>query len=312
MNERYGYIDSRVGRSPRRRRPSRGADVLGAVLLLLVAAGLVYGGYRAFSSLRPKGDDYATWSLHRAREIVEIGNDAARLRGKGQARSFASELARCRQLEATIAATPFPDGGFERHAALYGVAMLLTRAASEAAANEDYLAALREARAMFLRWKELARKELPANQLKALDIDLALAVPKAPQPAAQQKPVRRGVALISLSTLPRPTKKLPGGAYVFALADVMSVTVEVQNQGEATEATVTVVLTVRSDKAGEVHRAERTIENLKPGERRPVTFENVLPDASPDAENVIKVVAGPVPGEKYLFNNEKTLRFRWE
>lgn len=313
MQEGYGYLERRSARLARRRRRNRFSDVFAVVLLVCVVAGLVYGALRVYGYLRPAREDYSTWALHRAREIVELGNAAASLRGSGKAAEFAKRADECRSLDTTIAAAAYPDDAFEEHAALYMAASLLSRAASEAASHIDYLPTLTEARKQLLFWRErAARRGVSERQLASFDIDLSRAAPKPALRPTTQKKARRGVALISFTTLPRPEKKLSGTVYLYAVVDMMAVTVEVQNQGETTETSVPVTLTIRSSKAGEIGAITKSVENLKPGERKPVTFENVLPDTSPDVENTIRVVAGPVPGESYLLNNEKTITIRWK
>ncbi len=121
--------------------------------------------------------------------------------------------------------------------------------------------------------------------------------------------VRRGLALLSLTTIPKKQRYLPTrNAWLLPHTEVLTVTVEVMNQGEVEESAVTVTLALRSS-AGASSSFTQTIDRISAGAKRPVTFENVLPDTAPGSRNYLNVEVSMVEGEAFPENNVKELVF---
>ncbi len=127
---------------------------------------------------------------------------------------------------------------------------------------------------------------------------------------AQSLKAIHGLALISISTKPKNKRYISSRRlYVLPAADIMSVTVEVENQGNVDEEDVRVRASLKSETEPEEKVYEVTIPIIKKGERRAVTFENLLPTNEPDVVNLLTVEVSPVSGEKYTENNRREFKF---
>ncbi len=94
----------------------------------------------------------------------------------------------------------------------------------------------------------------------------------------------------------------PGGAAAnVSLADDLTMTVQVANQGENTEEDVRVEVTI--GRGGDAVRAEKILDTIAAGETKPV--EIPITDPPPTGQNVpISVTVAKVPGEEKLDNNK--------
>ena len=94
----------------------------------------------------------------------------------------------------------------------------------------------------------------------------------------------------------------PGGAAAnVSLADDLTMTVQVANQGENTEEDVRVEVTI--GRGGDAVRAEKTLDTIAAGETKPV--EIPITEQPPTGQNVpINVTIAKVPGEEKLDNNK--------
>ncbi len=94
----------------------------------------------------------------------------------------------------------------------------------------------------------------------------------------------------------------PGGAAAnVSLADDLTMTVQVANQGENTEEDVRVEVTI--GRGGDAVRAEKSLDTIAAGETKPV--EIPITEQPPTGQNVpINVTVAKVPGEEKLDNNK--------
>jgi hypothetical protein len=127
---------------------------------------------------------------------------------------------------------------------------------------------------------------------------------------AQSLKAVHGLALVSISTKPRRKRYISSRRlYILPATDIMSVTVEVENQGNVDEEDVKVKASLKSETEPEEKVYEVTIPLIKKGEKRAVTFENLLPTNEPDIVNLLTVEISPVSGEKYTENNRREFKF---
>ena len=82
-----------------------------------------------------------------------------------------------------------------------------------------------------------------------------------------------------------------------------------QNQGNQEEDNVPVVATLTPDTGGNAQKKTQKITRLKAGETATLVFEDLVPATGTDKTNALKVVAGPVAGEKKIDNNTMELSF---
>ncbi len=103
-----------------------------------------------------------------------------------------------------------------------------------------------------------------------------------------------GLALIAASA--DGTSLTPDSTTTIAAGDAPEVGVEVQNQGESTENTVTVTVTVSGGQT-----LQQDISSIAPGETQSVTIP-LTP--APSGQVTLDVEVQPVPGERVSTNNE--------
>lgn len=122
-----------------------------------------------------------------------------------------------------------------------------------------------------------------------------------------------GTAIISLATKPRPIRKIHNrNLYVLPTTDLISVTVEIVNQGNVDEAEVKVKASLKSERQANPRTYQVVLPLLKRGERKAVTFENLLVDSEPGVVNLLTINLVPVPGEKFAGNNVREFKFKLE
>lgn len=283
------------------------------LVLLLVAA--VYAGYLAFGSLLNSRFIYEEWALEKATELNTIARQGVANLKETDFKAFSTNYSRIDKILDDIKSVhPGSSTQEENRLILYEMAVELRDAARLAERGADFTLFLAAYKDSLDRWKESYKKLKPDSETDTgrLSLDLTQLEPRV-IPSGSEKPGRRGLAVISISTRPKPVSfDEKEKMYLYEHTDLMDVTVEVQNQGEETEHDVVVYLLLKSSNTGIIIETTRTIDVLSPGETKPVTFVNLLPDPQDSAEHLIKVVAQPVPGEAYIFNNEKYYRFRWK
>jgi hypothetical protein len=118
-----------------------------------------------------------------------------------------------------------------------------------------------------------------------------------------------GVAIIGLSTAPASVDKTGSGIAILPYSKTFTVKVTVQNQGNQEEDDVPVVVTLDQDPAGTQQKKTQKFTRLKAGETQSLVFEDLVPATGSEKENIMKVTAGPVPGEKKTDNNVMELNF---
>lgn len=298
------------------RRKNKGPGIIAVILLLIMIAGVIWAGTVIFPTFTGGRESYETWSYKKADEISEISLKAMSLRSQKKIEEFAPYEKQVSLVKKGLLERKPPSKYEEPHSLLVGTVALLEIMTQKAEKKVDYYSELVAVKELLDRWIEVVSKEKEVSEFNfsRIKLDLSRAEPKTQEkPKESSKPVRRGLAIVSLATKPKQASyDSAKKTYYYDKADVMSVTVEIQNQGEVTETSIVVRLTLRSSISGQTEETTRQVERLKPTERKPVTFENILPDTSDNAENVIKVFVEPVPQEKYLFNNERIWRFRWK
>jgi hypothetical protein len=118
-----------------------------------------------------------------------------------------------------------------------------------------------------------------------------------------------GVALVGLSTSPARVDKTSSGIAILPYSKTFTVKVTVQNQGNQEEDDVPVVATLNVDPDGTQQKKTQKITMLKAGETTTMVFEDLIPATGTAKENLLKVMAGPVPYEKKLDNNSMEVDF---
>lgn len=127
---------------------------------------------------------------------------------------------------------------------------------------------------------------------------------------AQSLKATHGLSLVSISTNPKKKRYLPSRRlYILPATDIMSVTVEVENQGNVDEEDVKVKASLKSEIEPQEKVYEVTIPLIKKGEKRAVTFENLLPTNEPEVINLLTIEVSPVSGERYTENNRREFKF---
>ncbi len=122
-----------------------------------------------------------------------------------------------------------------------------------------------------------------------------------------------GVAIISLATKPRPLRKIyHRNLYILPATELIAVTVEIVNQGNVDETEVKVKASLKSERQANPRNYQIVLPILKKGERKAVTFENLLVDNEPEVVNLLTINVVPVPGEKYAGNNTREFKFKLE
>lgn len=129
------------------------------------------------------------------------------------------------------------------------------------------------------------------------------------------RPLREihGVAIISLATKPRPLRKIYSrNLYILPATELIAATVEIVNQGNVDEAEVKVKASLKSERQANPRTYQVVLPLLKKGERKAITFENLLVDNEPGVVNLLSINVVPVPGERYAGNNLREFKFKLE
>lgn len=118
-----------------------------------------------------------------------------------------------------------------------------------------------------------------------------------------------GMAVGAVTLNPEGTVKLVGGENVHYLpaAEQISVTVNVENQGNRIERNVVVSLSHYTDPASP-NRMEQTIPSIAPGETLAVEFTGLVPVRG-GTRNSLDIKVAPVPQESFTDNNDKLIYF---
>lgn len=118
-----------------------------------------------------------------------------------------------------------------------------------------------------------------------------------------------GVAVVGLSTAPARVDTTESGVSILPYSKSFTVKVAVQNQGNQQEDDVPVVVTLDQDPETSQVKKTQKIARLKAGETATLVFEDIKHGIGSDIENTLKVVAGPVKGERMVDNNTMEMRF---
>jgi hypothetical protein len=115
-----------------------------------------------------------------------------------------------------------------------------------------------------------------------------------------------GVGLVSVVAKPDGVKLKAGQDTQVQSTPDLAFTVTIQNQGTVTESNVPVKLTFTAP-GGSPQQLTGTVAAIGPGERQSVDIGGVtIPAEALAKTSTLKVVAGPVKGEKVLDNNQAT------
>lgn len=120
---------------------------------------------------------------------------------------------------------------------------------------------------------------------------------------------RRGLGIVSFTTQPKFSEKRRDGIYELPLSEYLDLHLEIQNQGEIIEKNVQVTLNLESTALAEPLSLDEKIPEIKPRERKPVSFTRIPLEAKPGTIYFLKVFVKPVAGEKVLENNKLSLKF---
>ena len=91
----------------------------------------------------------------------------------------------------------------------------------------------------------------------------------------------------------------------------VSVTVNIENQGNRTETNVLVSVSLYSDTEPTPNDQEQNIESIGPGETVQVTFQGLRPTTG-GVRNILEIKVAPVPQEEFVDNNQKLIYFTVE
>jgi hypothetical protein len=120
---------------------------------------------------------------------------------------------------------------------------------------------------------------------------------------------RRGFGIVSFSLRPRYESKTPEGYLVLPKTELVDITIEVQNQGEVEESDISVMLTLKTSNESEPLTFSDSIENLKPLEKKPVTFMSIPLNEPAGTLYTASLSVKPVEGEKVVSNNTLEISF---
>ncbi|MCK4777772.1 MAG: hypothetical protein KAS39_05285, partial [Actinomycetia bacterium] len=95
-------------------------------------------------------------------------------------------------------------------------------------------------------------------------------------------------------------------------ADILMVTIEIVNQGNVEERNIDIKAILKPATSSKSQKYLQKIISLKPGDRKAVTFNNLLPDSDRGVINLLTLTAGPVPKEQNLYNNTLEYKFKME
>lgn len=111
-----------------------------------------------------------------------------------------------------------------------------------------------------------------------------------------------GVALDSKTVVFSPAPKGEQEGYIlFGYTEKISVTINVENQGNQIESNVPFVVTLKSEMDPNPKQKMITIKVINPGEKIPVSIPDI--PTFPGARCLLTLKVGPVIGEKYEGNN---------
>jgi hypothetical protein len=119
-----------------------------------------------------------------------------------------------------------------------------------------------------------------------------------------------GLAIISIATKPRrKSYDSSKGLNILPHTDFLMVTIEVENQGNVDEKDVPIRASLTSETNPKVNEYKLELPLIKKGERKAVTFENILISNDRGVVYLLTIEAGPVPGERYAGNNKVEFKF---
>lgn len=119
-----------------------------------------------------------------------------------------------------------------------------------------------------------------------------------------------GIEVVEFSTQPKRKSFLSAkNLAVLPKTSQLTVTVVVKNQGNQTELSIPVVVTLKSTAETKEQSQEGTITSISPGQKKSVTIKGLKPNTSKNVTNLLTITAGPVPKEKETRNNVKEFKF---
>lgn len=118
-----------------------------------------------------------------------------------------------------------------------------------------------------------------------------------------------GVAIVGMTTSPARVDRTESGVSILPFSATFTVKVTIENQGNQVEEDVPVVITLEIDPEGTPQKETKKIIRLNAGETAALVFEDLKPATGSDKVNIMKIIAGPVEGEKKVDNNETELSF---
>ena len=122
-----------------------------------------------------------------------------------------------------------------------------------------------------------------------------------------------GISIISIATKPKRERYIEeSNLYVLPKADILMVTIEIVNQGNVEERNIDIKAILKPATSSKSQKYLQKIISLKPGDRKAVTFNNLLPDSDRGVINLLTLTAGPVPKEQNLYNNTLEYKFKME
>ncbi len=318
MARKYEYV-----RPPARIRNVRRKNPAPALLFLVF---LIFFGYLVYQNfyLKPLLREKETNSkfVYYYRELISVSENLASVLYAGPSKK--DEIKKIARSTEKIISNLRKDhneltGNEGKNAALflriYEIAINLKLITENPFSIEDYSEKLKKIENEL---KEV-RNSLVRLSLKKEDLDelnkLSFAFDEKkvyrPKPAQTLSNKRRGFAIRSYSMKPKPVQKLDDGTLIIPPADMIEITVEVQNQGEVNEENVSVVLSVSGLSSEEDYMSEQIIEAIKSGEIKPVTFTSIPVNTEIKDAITIEVNIRPVTGEKVLENNKIQLKLEF-
>lgn len=127
---------------------------------------------------------------------------------------------------------------------------------------------------------------------------------------AEQVTGLHGVGLVSVKAKPSGMTLEQGVESELNASDSLVFAVEVENQGEATETNVKVLISLTAPGSPEPRTAEALIAEIAPGQIASIDVSGLAASAGSEPA-LLKVEAGPVPGEANSQNNIAEYRIRF-
>ena len=118
-----------------------------------------------------------------------------------------------------------------------------------------------------------------------------------------------GVSVAGVTTSPAHVDTTADGVFILPYNNTFNATVAVQNQGNQEEENIQVVASLTTSDGGNAQTQTKKITLLKPDETTTLVFDQLKPVTGTDKMNTLKVMAGPVPNEKRIDNNQSTFKF---